>query len=85
MFKKKDVLEVKKAELGKYQKKFNAAVAVVTSAIEALTKINEGIEKKLVEIVTYQDELEKTRTGLLEARDTNERVIKNFSSLLNAE
>lgn len=80
-----DVLETKKAELSAYQARFNSAISLVTSTIDSLNEINEGIEQKVNEIAAYQDELEKTRVGLVDAKDKNARVIKNFSALLDVD
>lgn len=81
----KDVLSNKKAKLSAYQSQFNNAISVVTSTIDQLHEINAGITAEIEDIVSYQDELEKTRVGLAEALDKNGRVIKNFSSLLGVE
>ena len=81
----KDVLKTKKAELSTYQALFNSAISLVTSTIDSLNEINEGIEQKVNEIAAYQDELEKTRIGLVDAKDKNARVIKNFSALLDVD
>lgn len=78
-----DVLEKKKAKLSAYQTQFNSAISVVTSTINQLNDINDSITSEIEEIAAYQDNLEKTRTGLADALDKNSRVIKNFSALLN--
>lgn len=89
MLKKKsmsvDVLEKKKSNLNAYQTQFDSAISVITSTINQLNDINAGITAEIEEITTYQDNLEKTRTGLADALDKNSRVIKNFSALLNVE
>lgn len=81
----RDVLETKRAELSAYQARFDSAISVVTSTIDSLSRINEGIEQKVNEIAEYQDELEKTRVGLVDAKEKNARVIKNFSALINVD
>lgn len=85
MAKKKDVLAQKKAELNTYVKMFNSAVSVVTNAVANLSSINNGISEKIKEIEEYQAELNNTMSGLVEARNQNDRVIKNFNALLNIE
>lgn len=55
---------------------------MVTSTIDNLRRINEGIQEKIGEIEDYQSELAKTRNGLDNAKSKNERIIQNFSSLL---
>jgi len=81
----RDVLETKRAELSAYQARFDSAISVVTSTIDSLSRINEGIEQKVNEIAEYQDELEKTMVGLVDAKEKNARVIKNFSALINVD
>ncbi len=80
-----DVLEKKKAKLSAYQTQFDSAISVVTSTINQLNDINAGITSEIEEITAYQDDLEKTRTGLADALDKNSRVIKNFSALLDVD
>ncbi|MDE6148523.1 MAG: hypothetical protein K2F81_00285 [Ruminococcus sp.] len=80
-----DVLETKKAKLNAYQTQFDSVVSSVTSTINQLNDINAGITAEIEEIVSYQDDLEKTKTGLANALDKNSRVIKNFSALLNVD
>lgn len=75
----------KKAKLSAYQTQFDSAISVVTSTINQLNDINAGITSEIEEIEAYQDDLEKTRTGLADALDKNSRVIKNFSALLNVD
>lgn len=78
----KDILTRQQEELSKYTEQFNAAVSLVTSTIENLKRINEGIQEKVCEIETYQSELARTKGNLNDAKAKNERVIQNFSSLL---
>lgn len=80
-----DVLDKKKAKLSAYQTQFDSAISVVTSTINQLNDINAGITSEIEEIAAYQNDLEKTRTGLADALDKNSRVIKNFSALLNVD
>lgn len=79
---KEDILAKKQAELTKYTEQFDAAVSMVTSTIDNLKRINDGIQEKICEIEDYQSELAKTRSGLDNARSKNERIIQNFSALL---
>ncbi len=88
MLKKKvstDVLGKKQAKLSAYQTQFDSAISVVTSTINQLNEINAGISAEIEEIEAYQNDLEKTRTGLSNALDKNSCVIKNFSALLNID
>lgn len=85
MARKKDILEQKKSELNTYVQMFNSAVSVVTNTVSNLNSINEGISERIKEIEAYQAELNATMSGLVEAKDQNERVIKNFNALINFE
>ena len=85
MAKKKDVLSQKRAELNTYINQFNSAISMVTNTIASLSSINDGIAQKIKEIDEYQAELDTTKTGLVIAKDQNERVIQNFNALLNIE
>lgn len=80
-----DVLEKKRTKLNSYLKQFDNAISIVTSTINQLNEINAGISTEIDGIAAYQEELEQTRTGLVDALDKNSRVIKNFSSLLNVD
>lgn len=79
---KEDILAKKQAELTQYTEQFDASVSLVTSTIDNLKRINEGIQEKIGEIEDYQSELAKTRNGLDSAKSKNERIIQNFSALL---
>lgn len=79
---KEDILAKKQAELTRYTEQFDAAVSLVTSTIDNLKRINDGIQEKIGEIEDYQSELAKTRNGLDSAKCKNERIIQNFSALL---
>lgn len=79
---KEDILAKKQAELTRYTEQFDAAVSLVTSTIDNLKRINDGIQEKIGEIEDYQSELAKTRNGLDSAKAKNERIIQNFSALI---
>lgn len=80
-----DILGEKKEQLNTYVLQFNNAVSLVTDTINNLTAINKGIEDTIGEIEAYQAQLQETRQGLLEAKDKNDRVVKNFASLLDEQ
>lgn len=82
---KQDILIRKQKQLGKYQAQYNVAVSVVTSTIENLKSIVQGIDETIRDIDAYQSELNTTRVALSEARERNSRVILNFSKLLGEE
>lgn len=82
MSKTKDVLSQKRKELADCQKQFGTAVSIVTSTVERLNKINEEIQVKVQEINEYQSQLDETKAGLEDTKKKNERIIKNFNTLL---
>lgn len=83
MAKTKDILHQKQKELFNCQNQFNTAVSVVTSTVQKLSRINEQIETKVKEIDEYQSQLEHTKVDLVDTRNKNERIIKNFNALLD--
>lgn len=78
-----DLLAQKRRRLHAYTSKFDKAVNLITSTIEKLGAINEGIDGTIQDIDDYQQELAETRTGLIEARQKNDKVIANFQALLS--
>lgn len=82
---KNDVLAQKKNKLSACVAQFNSAIAMITGTIDDLGRISQEIDDTIQEIDTYQTELATTRTGLVDAKDKNERVIRNFKSLLEIE
>lgn len=85
MRKKRDVLKQKQKELDTYVGQSNIAISIVTNTITTLDAINESIDEKVREIDEYTAGLTATKTGLADAKAKNERIIKNFSTLLNLE
>lgn len=83
MSKTKDILQQKQKELFNCQNQFNTAVSIVTSTVQKLSRINEQIETKVKEIDEYQSQLEHTKVDLVDTRNKNERIIKNFNALLD--
>lgn len=89
---KNDVLGKKKSELNSYIAQFQNAVSLVTGTIDHLKEINAGIEGKMQEIdeyqakiEDYQSELERTKAGLGNTKNKNEKIIQNFNALLEVE
>lgn len=80
-----DVLQKKQHELNNYMKMFDDACSIVTNTISTLCQLNSDIETKIQEIDDYREELSKTRNGLDKAHQRNEKVIKNFNTLLGEE
>ena len=78
-----DVLKQKQSELNTYVSQATAAISLVTDTISSLGAINERIDERIKEIDEYVGGLMSTKTGLAEAHSKNERIIKNFSALLN--
>ena len=79
-----DVLQKKKDELAQFVERYNSAVAVVTGTVSNLESINASIDEKIKEIEEYQEELVKTKNGLVDTKMKNEQVIKNFKALVGA-
>lgn len=82
---KKDILHQEKQKLKRYVQMADDAIQIVTSTISNLEAINSGIMQRTQEIEEYQRELTETKTGLENARQRNERVIKNFNALLGVK
>lgn len=85
MAKKVDVLQQKQNELNTYVGQANAAISIVTTTVATLGTINEHIDAKIREIDEYTAGLVATKSGLTDAKTKNERIIKNFNALLNAD
>lgn len=83
MAKTKDFLQQKKKKLMDCQTQFNAAVPIVTSAVESLNTINADIQTTVQEIEEHQSQLDETKAGLKDTQKKNERIIKNLSALLD--
>ena len=83
MAKTKDVLQQKQKELADCQKQFGAAISLVTSVVQGLNQINQQIVTKVQEIEEYQSQLTITKVGLEDTQKKNERIIKNFNTLLD--
>lgn len=81
--KKADVLTQKQSRLATYNTQFETAVSLITLTIDQLSGIVAGIDTTIQEIDDYQNELAATRSGLCDAKEKNQRVIRNFQSLLN--
>lgn len=78
-----NMLAQKRRKLDSYTAKFDKAINLITGTIRKLGAINEGIEETIHDIEAYQQELTETKTGLIEARQKNDKVIANFQALLN--
>ena len=83
MAKTKDVLQQKQKELADCQKQFGAAISLVTAVVQGLDQINQQIVTKVQEIEEYQSQLTITKVGLEDTQKKNERIIKNFNTLLD--
>lgn len=83
--KKIDLLEEKRKELNAYVDMSGTAVSLVSSTVNNLKEINSLIDGKIKEIEDYQASLVETRAGLGDTKRKNEKIIKNFSALLEAE
>lgn len=82
---KNNILKRKQGRLRHCLKKFDGAVQLVTKTIDSLERINQNIADEVIEIESYQKDLELTRIGLDDARAKNNRVIANFKQLLSVD
>ena len=83
MAKTKDVLQQKQKKLVDCKTQFDAAISVVTSAVKNINTINAEIQTTIQEIEEYQSQLDETKAGLKDTQKKNERIIKNFTALLD--
>lgn len=80
-----DTLSEKREQLELFRGQFAATVAMVTQTIDDLGALNTDMDRALDEIEDYQKSLEGLRLEILESKVQNEKVIKNFKSLLEIE
>ena len=80
-----DMLKQKQSELAGYVSEFDSTVSMITGAVDNLSMLNSAIDERIQEIDSYEAELASTRTGLQNARQRNERVIRNFNALLGED
>ena len=83
--KNKDILQQKRNKLSLYTAQFDAAISLITNTIDSLEEVNHKITSTIQDIDGYKEELATTRVSLDTARTKNERVISNFSALLNVD
>lgn len=80
-----DILSQKQNQLASYNAQFESAVSLVTSTIDRLGEIDASINATIAEIDEYQKGLTVTRQDLDSARNRNEKIIKNFRTLLGSD
>lgn len=79
------ILEQKEAELVDLTVQSTSAIQLVQSTIDGLNETNAQIQAKIEEIDAIQKRFTDTRDGLEATYNKNERIMKNFKSLLCAE
>lgn len=86
-FKKKehDVLKTKEERLRSYIHTFDTVVSTVNRTIDILTATSDQISSEIEEIEAYQAGLNATIDGLKDARGKNDKVIRNFRTLIGEE
>jgi len=82
---KLDFLNRSKKRIARFSRKFDNAVSLITKLIDRLTSVNNMIDEEIRELDDYQQELVTSRESLCSAKTNNERIIRNFNSLLNGE
>lgn len=80
-----DMLLNKRDELLKCVADFEQTVSLVTRMVNGLEQTNVKILEAIKEIEDYQSELEQTKSSFEDAKNQNERVVKNFKVLLGSE
>ncbi len=80
-----DILAQKKNCLDLYKSQFDRAVHTINDTIDNLGLISESINETMREIEDYEKELAATKSGLVETKERNDKVIANFKSLLCVE
>lgn len=81
---KRDLLQQKRSELDTYKSMFDSAVSVITSTIQTLSTINDGIDSKIQEIEDYQNELLHVKEELGATKSRNSGIVRNLSALMEA-
>lgn len=81
---KRDLLQQKRSELDTYKSTFDSAVSVITSTIQTLSTINDGIDSKIQEIEDYQNELLHVKEELGATKSRNSGIVRNLSALMEA-
>lgn len=82
MMNNKDFLAVQTKKLGDLQRKSQSALDLVTSTINGLKSANEEIASTMAEIRDYQAMLSEKESQLDGVMKKNERIVDNFSKLI---
>lgn len=81
----KDILQQKQEELNSLQEVASSAFSLVTTTVNRLSQINSEIDAKVADIEDYQKQFEATKSGFMETKTKNEKIIKNFNALINVD
>lgn len=80
-----NILEQKEAELVALTVQSTSAIQLVQNTIDGLSETNAQIQAKIEEIDAIQKRFADTRGGLEATYNKNERIMKNFKTLLCTE
>lgn len=78
----RNLIEKKKNELEKLNRRSSEALDLVTSTIYKLDDINTQIDKTLDEIKDAKQSLDETENGLLATREHNSKIAEKFKALI---
>lgn len=82
MMNSKDFLTVQTKKLGDLQRKSQSALDLVTSTINGLKSANAEIASTMADIREYQAMLSEKESQLDGVMKKNERIVDNFSKLI---
>lgn len=77
-----NMIQQKETKLKELQQKSESAIQIVNDTINNLNRTNEEINGTLLEVMNMLNSLESIKAELNAAEAKNEKIMKNFSSLL---
>lgn len=80
----KNIVNEKKKQLVKLQKKADSSLNLVTSTIRSLSIVNEKIDVTVSEIEAAEAELSATKSELQSTKERNTKIVDKFNQLLEA-
>lgn len=80
-----DVLAQKEVKLEQLNKRSDATVQLVRTALDGLSQVDVEIGATISEIDAMQQRMTDTRSGLEARRNKNQQIMHNFKSLLCEE
>ena len=76
------LIEKKRNELDRLNKRSEQALNLVTSTISQLEDINNSIDITLSDIQDTKSSLQETENGLLATKESNSKIVQKFKALL---